>query len=157
MLTQLNLGTIAPAIFWGCLEISCQIISANVPSLMPLFVALFNKERRMSQRYRDKKYQASKYRVNQYHDEKNSDPKPSTPRNRDLLSLGNAEPLPESMGMSMPGAVENDDHYDMRLIDANKKSAEKIVVTDKIEQVSEPATENDVSRQHSTEGLSPGR
>lgn len=157
MLTRYTSGTMARAIFWGCLEISSQIVSGNMPSLMPFFIALLKKERRMSNKYRDHRYWANQYRGSQRtRDESGSELKPSKPRKpRDLLSLGSADLLPEGLEVPLAGAIANDDHYDMRLIDTVKKSSEGIVVTDEIEQVSVPASEMDVSRQPSAEVMPP--
>ena len=103
---------------------------------------------------------SNKYRANHLRDgvhpgNKNGQgPKSSNSwKPRDLFSLGSADPLPEGVEMFMTGANANGDHYDTRLIDTVKKSPEGIVIVDKIERVIEPASEMDVSRQPSAEGL----
>lgn len=121
--------------------------------MMPLVLALFNKERRFFSKYRDNQYQ--------YRDHKSSgadgraDAKSSNPRKiRDMFSLGDADPLPEGFTITVAGTMaHNDDHFDMRLIDGVPKSSERIEVTDKIEQVSERITDQDQSRQPSAQGL----
>lgn len=154
MLTWLHLGTIARSIFWGCLEISAQVVSASLPCMMPLFVSLRNQERRLF----------SKYRHNQYRDHKSSgvdggaDPKLSRSRRiRDVFSLGGADPLPEGFELSVPGGTVNDDHFDMRLIDAVPKSSDRIEVTDQIDQVSESITDRDVSGQPTAKAVASRR
>lgn len=120
---------------------------------MPLVVALLKIERRMSHKYHDKKDRDNEGQNYRHHgSEKVVCPK--SPRSRKIcgfLSLGAADALPESVKVAVGGAKMKGDQYDMRLIDMVKKSSEGIVITDRIEQVSEPVTE--VSRQPSPEGL----
>lgn len=52
--------------------------------------------------------------------------------------------------------TDSHDRYDRRLIDEVKRSSERITVTDQIEQVSEPISEEDSSRQRSVEGFGGG-
>ena len=117
--------------------------------MMPLIVTVINKERRLF----------SKYRHNQYRDKSSGadggvSPKPSRSRKiRDAFSLGGADPLPEGFSLSVPGGTVNDDHFDMRLIDAVPKSSDRIEVTDQIEQVSELIADGDVSRQPTAKGV----
>lgn len=111
----------------------------------------------MSHKYHDKKDRDNEDQNYRHHGaEKVMGPK--SRRSRKIcgfLSLGAADALPESVKMDLGGPSMKDDQYDMRLIDIVKKSSERIVITDRIEQVSEPVTE--VSRQPSAEGLPFGR
>lgn len=121
--------------------------------MMPLFVIVLNKERRL----------LSKYRHNQYRDHRSSgagrgaEPKLPRPRQiRDVFSLGGADPLPEGFTLSVAGGMANDDHFDMRLIDTLPKSSDRIEVTGKIKQVSNRITDRDASRQPSAKGVPSG-
>lgn len=132
MLTFWIQDSIAPSVLWGCLEISTQVVSACIPSLMPLVLSLFGKGRRSRDRKRYDPYQkdelsGSKQKV-----------KPDSNRFTDLLSLGEAEPLPEAIDPSMiTRVVGPDETANLGLVEAGKRSQSGIVVTDRIEQYEE--------------------
>ena len=123
--------------------------------MMPLILALMNKERRLFSKYRSRQYRSNQYRDQKYGaGDKGADPKLSQPRRiRGIFSLGSAEPLPEGFTITAAGVRANDDHFDLRLIEPVDQSSERIEVTDKIEQVSERITGTDGSRQASAEAF----
>jgi hypothetical protein len=126
ILTFAVTGTIAPAILWGCLEISIGVVSACIPSLMPLFFFIIGKKR-----VRKESASPGYVKYGQGND------KPSTVRtnrfnrfNR-LLSVRDLETLPEAIEMSTSNQTCSTDDDDVRLFDGSKKPGE-IVVTNQI-------------------------
>lgn len=131
----LNEGSISTSILWGCLEISTQVVSACIPSLMPLILSFFGKTRRskksdLSDRLKEEN-QAKKNRKEE---------KSKSGRLTDLLNLSRAEPLPEAMDSSMISRAVPDETDNLGLVEAGKRSLSGIVVTDRIDQVNEVRT-----------------
>lgn len=121
--------------------------------MMPLILALLNKERRLLSKYRSRQHRSNQYRDHKYGaGDKGADPKQSQPRKiRDIFSLGSADPLPEGFTVTVDGVMANNDHFDMRLLEPVHRSSERIEVTDKIQPVSKQITGMDESPQASAE------
>lgn len=124
--------SIAPSILWGVLEICTQVTSACIPSLMPLFLSWFGKGYGSK---RNKPYDPNT--ANHSPGKKRSDKKPRSNRLTDLLSLGDADRLPEAMDSSMISRAVPDETDNLGLVEAGKRSQSGIVVTDRIDQVNE--------------------
>lgn len=126
------LVSIAPSILWGCLEISTQVTSACIPSLMPLFLSWFGKGRGSKE---NQPYDQNA--ANHSPGKGRTDKKPRSNRLTDLLSLGDADRLPEAMDSSMISRAVPDETDNLGLVEAGKRSLSGIVVTDRIEQVND--------------------
>lgn len=124
--------SIAPSILWGCLEISTQVTSACIPSLMPLFLSWFGKGRGSKE---NQPYDQNA--ANHSPGKGRTDKKPRSNRLTDLLSLGDADRLPEAMDSSMISRAVPDETDNLGLVEAGKRSLSGIVVTDRIEQVND--------------------
>lgn len=129
------LGSISTSVLWGCLEISTQVVSACIPSLMPLFLSFLSKGRRSKQNELDDLHDKKNPEVKERNDKQRSS---RSNRLTDLLSLGDAEPLPEAIDASMISRTARNETDHLGLVEAGKRSQSGIVVTDRIDQVNEP-------------------
>ncbi|MCJ1462477.1 hypothetical protein MMC07_001079 [Pseudocyphellaria aurata] len=122
--------SISSSILWGCLEISTQVVSACIPSLMPLFLSVMRKGRRNKESGPEPNSEGKK--------KKSAEPrKPRSYRFLSLLSLGDPELLPEALDLSMISRSVPNETDNLGLVEAGKRSLSGIVVTAQIDQVNE--------------------
>lgn len=132
-----TVGTIAMPILWGILEISVGVVSACIPSLMPLFLVILGKRRHIERRVLYVEY-GEKSRSNQ-----------PNKFNR-MVDLGSPGPLPE--GLEIPPFKSNrrNDSDDLGLMRGRYYTG-NILVTNQIEQISEPTSRGEEESQRPVE------
>lgn len=101
---------------------------------MPLFLSFINKGRRSKQNDSNDLHNKENPEVQKRKD------KPRSSRSNqltDLLSLGEAETLPEAIDESMISRTARNETDHVGLVEAGKRSQSGIVVTDQLDQVNE--------------------
>lgn len=123
--------SIAPAILWGCLEISVGVVSACVPSMMPLLLLVVGK-RHGSKDNSGKSGGYLKYENGKYPHNNESKTAHSNRLHR-FISTQNLETLPEAMDVTILGETQvgKEDDDDIQLMERNKKPG-TIMVTNQI-------------------------
>lgn len=123
MLTFAATGSIAPAVLWGCLEVSIGVVSACIPSLMPLFLSLVGMKR-PSADGRNRGY--VKY--------ENGNIKHSTNRTnrfRRFMTVRDLETLPEALDLYTITETGTQSEDDVRLVEGRQQPGD-ILVTNQI-------------------------
>lgn len=123
------IGTLAPAVLWGCLEVSVGVVSACIPSLMPLLMVFIGR------RVRVQSNESPRPRQVRY--DQNDDLKPTrSPRKpfSHLMSLRDLETLPEALETpnAVPNSITRDDDDGAKLFDRAKNRGD-IFVTEQFQ------------------------
>lgn len=116
--------TIAPPILRACLEISTQVVSACIPSLVPLILSIVGKER-SSQRLQP---------YTRYNDDRAALKSRSSNKFINMLSLSEPEPLPEGHELSELAYGDPPDSDSLRLVDTAKPTRSSVVVENPTDQ-----------------------
>jgi hypothetical protein len=120
-LTAAATGSMAPSLLWGCLEVSLGVVSACIPSLVPLLLVMVGKKR-------VPKGNQSRSYVQHDQDHGNSSASRTDPSRR-WMHRSNRDPPPEAVELTHanPAMVKDDD--DINLVDGMENSREILVTT----------------------------
>ncbi|MCJ1265139.1 hypothetical protein MMC22_005014 [Lobaria immixta] len=118
--------TIATPLLWGLLEIGVGVVSACIPSLMPLFLLVLGKKR-----YSGREELYTKYGGENLRSDKSK-------FNR-VVDLGLPAPLPEGLALSPSKGNTHSDSEDIWLVHGRSRTGD-ILVTNQIVQVSHPTS-----------------
>jgi hypothetical protein len=111
----------APPLLWGCLEVSVGVVSACIPSLVPLLLVIVGKKRV------PKGNQSQSY-VKHDQDNGNSSASRTNP-GRPWMHLSHQKPPPEAVELTRPNHAIAKDDDGIQLVDGMENSREILITT----------------------------